>query len=338
MRPRIAGLPPNQRKPDENSTRAALRRFLYENTALKIFSLALAIILWGYVAYHRRGDSTEFRFNTPVILKNIPQDMDVTGSQVESVAVLVRADRTVGASVNPNLFQVFIDLGNQLSGPFTHTLTRKNITYNNATLPTGLTVLQISPVEVPITLEEAVVKEVKIRPRFYGDMAEGYTLHRIEMLPDKVKIKGAKSRLENVNTVFTRPLDVEDLKTNVEMLANLDLPQGIRLSSGQDDFFQARLTVTQAVSRLLLRNIPVVVEHAKFVYKISTKQVNAYIEGPEEIMKVLDRETVAAVFDMVRYPPGDYRGQTPHINLPDAVRVLEQWPIIDLFVINRPLK
>jgi len=87
---------------------------------------------------------------------------------------------------------------------------------------------------------------------------------------------------------------------------------------------------------VLLRDIPVIVENAKNVYKISTNSVNVYLEGPEEAMQKLTKQNVFAVMDLKKYPPGDYRGQAPKVVVPDNVKVIEQWPIIDLFVINRP--
>ena len=310
-----------------------------ENWVLKLFALGLAMILWVYVASERRGEGTEFQFSTPLILKNIPDNMEVVSSEVHNVQVWVRTARSLGSSINPNLFQVSVDLDNQLAGPFTHTLTEKNISYNNnSTLPTGLSILQISPASLPITLEEAVEREVVIRPRFSGDPAEGFTLQRIQIEPDKVRLLGARTQMDTLKFIYTRPLDVQDLNSDVEMLVTLDLGTRLRLAPNQTDFIQARIEVTQSVSRLLLRNIPVQVENATNAYRMSTQRVNVYLEGPEALMQDLNKDNLSAVFDLSKFPPGDYRGQTPIMALPDTVRVLEQWPIIDLLVLNRPLK
>ena len=320
------------------ATQAQLRRLFTENVSLKLVALALAVLMWGFVASQRRGESTEIKFTTPLVFKNIPSNLEVTNAPVQAVGVLVSVQRSLGSSVNPNLFQVTVDLSSQLAGPLRYTLTEKNVAYNNQSPPQGMQVLQMSPAVIPITLEEAIVKDVPIRPRFFGDLALGYTIESIKIEPPTAKVQGAKSRLEKLDHIYTRPLDVQDLDSNVEMLVDLDLTADLRLPAKQDNFFHAFIKVTRNVSRLLLRDIPVIVENAQNVYKTSTNTVNVYLEGPEQQLQKLGKDNVFAVLDLSKYPPGDYRGQTPKVVVPDTVKVIEQWPIIDLFVINRPAK
>ena len=323
-------------RPSAQTQAQQFRRFFTENASLKLFALVLAVLMWGFVASQRRGESTEIKFTTPLVFKNIPSNLEVTNAPVQAVGVLVGVQRTQGNSVNPNLFQVAIDLSSQLPGELAYSLTEKNVTYNNGPPPPGMNVLQISPATVPITLEEAIVKDVPIRPRFFGDLAPGYTIESIQIRPATAKVQGASSRLAKLDHIYTRPLDVQDLDSNVEMLVDLDIAGDLRLAPKQDNFFHAFIKVTRNVTRLLLRDIPVIVENAKHVYKISTDSVNVYLEGPEEVMAKLNKQNVFAVLDLNKYPPGDYRGQAPKVVVPEQVKVVEQWPIIDLFVINRP--
>jgi YbbR domain-containing protein len=328
--------PPGAKAPSRTQTQ--LRRLVTENLSLKLFALALAVLMWGFVASQRRGESTEIKFTTPLVFKNIPSNLEVTSAPVQTVGVLVAVQRSLGNSVNPNLFQVTIDLSSQLPGEVHYALTDKNVSYNNNPPPQGMNVLQMSPAVIPITLEEAIVKDVPIRPRFFGDLAPGYSIESIQIRPPVAKLQGARSRLDKVDHVYTRPLDVQDLDSNVEMLVELDMAGDLRLAPKQDNFFHAFIKVTRNVSRMLLRDIPVVAENAKHVYKISTTSLNVYLEGPEEVMQKLNKQNVFAVMDLAKYPPGDYRGQSPKVVVPPSVKVLEQWPIIDLFVINRPAK
>jgi YbbR domain-containing protein len=254
------------------------------------------------------------------------------------VGVLVGLQRSLGRSVNPNQFLITIDLSSQLPGELNYRLTEKNVTYNNQPLPQGMAVIQISPIEVPITLEEAVVKEVPIRPRFFGDLAPGYTIESIRIQPPVARVQGARSRLDKLEHIYTRSLDVQDLSSNVEMLVDPDLPASVRLADRGETFYHAYVQVSRNVSRLLLRDVRVVVENADYVHRTSTTSVNVYLEGPEGVLQTLNRDNVFAVLDLSKYPPGDYRGQTPKVVVPQQVKVLEQWPIVDLFVINRPAR
>jgi hypothetical protein len=79
-------------------------------------------------------------------------------------------------------------------------------------------------------------------------------------------------------------------------------------------------------------------KNARYSHKSSISLINSLVEGPKDVLDKLDTKRVFALIDMARYPPGDYRGLAPKIILPDTVKVLEQWPILDLFVLKRRLK
>lgn len=325
----------NQQRGSSGLTRAQLRRIFTENISLKLFSLGMAVLMWGFVASGRRGESTEFKFTTPLVFKNIPANLEVVSAPVDSVTLLVSVESTLGGTVNPNLFQAALDLSLQSPGPINYTISEKNISYNNQPPPPGITILQISPSIVPLVTEEALELEIPIKPRFFGNLAKGFTIDSIRIEPPVAKIQGARSVVEGLEQIYTRPLDVQDLRSDVEMLVNLDLSSNIRISPKQEGFFQAFVHVSENASRLVLRDIPVIFKNKKHVYKASTSTLNVFLEGPEQVMKTLTKKNVSAVMDLSDYPPGDYRGQSPKILVPETVKVLEQWPIIDLFVIKR---
>lgn len=294
--------------------------------------------MWGFVASRQRGESTEIKFAAPLILKNIPKELELTSSPEKSVGVLVRVRRDLAKSTNPNQFQVGIDLRNQLAGAFEYVLTKKNISYNNQPLPEGVDVLQISPARIPLLLEPTFTKQVAIKPRFSGDLAPGFTIDSISISPSQAEVRGPRTHLDQLRSIPTRPLDVQDLKSDVEMLVDLELPVMIRLVSTDATFFRAKIKVTNNPTRVLFRDIPVAFKNARYSHKSSIKLLNALLEGPRQVMAGLDKSRVLAEVDMAKYPPGDYRGLAPKILLPDTVKVLEQWPILDLFVLKRKLK
>ena len=317
------------------------RRYLVElvtvNPTLKLFSLVLAILMWSFVASQKSGDSTEIQFITPLVLKNIPASLEVMYAPVQSVSVLVHVRRSLTNSINPNQFQVAIDLSNQLSGAVDYPLSVRNINYNNQRVPAGIDVLQISPSIIPLTLEETIQKAVSIQPRFVGDPAPGYIISSIQVLPSEVQVQGPRSVLGPLIQVPTRPLDMENLNGPVDLLVTLDLPPQVRLAGNEVPFIQARVEVSNNPTRVLLRDIPVRFVNERLVYKTSTRTISVHLEGPRSVMDGLNVAEVSAEVDLAKYPPGDYRGLSPKVITPETVKVLEQWPILDLYVINREI-
>lgn len=315
-----------------------LHSLVTNNLTLKITALFLAVTMWGFVASQQRGESTEIRFTVPLVLKNIPKELEVTSPVENSVGVLVRVRRDLARSVNPNQFQVGIDLRNQLPGAFEYSLSEINISYDNKSLPEGVSVLQISPATVPLMLEPTYGKKVTIRPRFSGDLAKGFTIDSIKIAPPLVEVRGPFSHIEGLFSVPTRPLDVQDLKSDVEMRVELELPPTVRLNSPDDAFFVAKITVSNNPARVLFRDIPITFKNPRFSYKSSISILNVHLEGPKDVMEDLRKKEVFAVVDLARYPPGDYRRLAPKIVVPDTVKVLEQWPFLDLFVLKQKIE
>jgi YbbR domain-containing protein len=316
--------------------RVRWRTLLTRNFSLKLFALVLAVLMWGFVASQKRGETTEIKFSSLLVFKNIPSSLEVASSPVQSVSVLVRARRARANAVNPNQFQVVIDLSNQLPGSFEYALSDRNLSYNNISPPEGMTVLQLSPAQIPITLEETIQKVVGIEPRLAGDIMPGFKVESVQMIPDRVTVQGPRSALEKIQAVQTRPMDVQDLRSDVEMLAYLDLPGTVRLAANQKSFFRAKIDVSGHTARILVRDIPVKFENETFEFKASRTTVNAYLEGPKEIMGGLNPRTLTAVLDLSTYGPGDYRGLSPKIAAPATVRVARQWPAIDVYVSKKP--
>ena len=315
-----------------------IRSLFTTNPLLKAFSLLLAILMWGFVTSQKLGVSTELKFSTPLVLKNIPKELEVISSVNQSVSVLVRLRKDVARRVNPNQFRVGIDMRNQLAGRFEYTLSRQNVSYDNDVVPDGVEILQISPVKIPLELEETFQKTVQIKPRFEGNLPKGFTIDKIDIVPKEVVVRGPHSHVEGVRFVSTRPLDVEGLKSDVEMLVMLDLPPTFRLATPNESFFRAHITVSHNPTRVLFHDIPIVFENARFAYRTSTKKINVHLEGPRELILGLKQDSIFAVVDMAKYPPGDYRNLSPRVVAPDTVKVLEQWPILDLFVLKRKIE
>ncbi len=315
--------------------REVVKGLFTRNLPLKLVAIVLAILMWTFVAEQRRGETTELKFSTPLVFRNIPSNVEVAQTPVQSVSVLVRAQRRTANALNPNQFQVFVDLGNQLPGQLEYDLTARSISYLNAPPPEGMTVLQISPNRIPLRLEETMQKELAIQPRFSGKPAPGFTIVQAKILPQMTQVTGSRKVMEQMHSIRTRPLDVQDLHSNVEMIAALDLPQGVRLAGKQETQFRAKITVTGNPTRVLLKGIPVVFENVEYTYKVSTMSLNVHLEGTREALAGLNRQNVFAAIDLAKYPPGDYRGVVPRVVLPENVRVLEQWPIVDLYVFEQ---
>ena len=91
--------------------------------------------------------------------------------------------------------------------------------------------VQVSPalVEVFIPVSQPQ-KEVPVRVSLKGVPAEGYEVEQILVHPAHVTIEGAKHDLQNVEEIFTLPVDITDLDENIVTTVNLaEPPRGVEI-------------------------------------------------------------------------------------------------------------
>ena len=317
------------------SLKARVNHLVTHNWTLKLFALFLAIIIWGYVTNQRRGELTEFSLTTPLLLYNTPNELEVKDPPEDTVRIQLQMPRALANTYNPALVQARIDLRGYTAGIFEIPLSGQNVFYNNEGLSPGVRVLQINPSEVTVGLEGTITRRLPIRPRYSGNMAEGFVIQSIRLVPDSVEVAGPFTIVTRLTDIPTRPLDVQDLAQDVDLRVRVELPPQVRLADPDNQFFQAHIMVSTNPQRILLRDIPIVFENPPASYRTSTKTINVHLEGPEDTMTGLDLASVFAVMDLAEFPVGDYRSLTPKVVVPDNVMIMEQWPIVDLFVVRK---
>lgn len=101
------------------------------------------------------------------------------------------------------------------------------------------------------TVPVRAVRTVSFKPQYMA-------LHDMEMVPDSVVIYGEPSRLESIDAVMTKPLNLGELGASVHGVARLERISGVRMSVEQVGY---ELDVTRYVevsttARINARNVP----------------------------------------------------------------------------------
>ena len=125
----------------------------FRNLGLKAAALALGTALWFTVSGHQ----VERRFPVPVFYRNVPQGLELTGEQADQVNVHVRGGDTIIAGLGQNQIFIIVDLGNGREGVNVISLRTEQVA-----APMGLSVLQVDPNSVTVTLEPSDNKRTYI--------------------------------------------------------------------------------------------------------------------------------------------------------------------------------
>ena len=116
----------------------------FRNLGLKAAALALGTALWFTVS----GNQVERRIPAAVFYRNVPQGLELTGEQADQVSVHLRGGDTIISSLSQNQVFIVVDLGNGREGVNVISLRTEQVA-----APMGLSVLQVDPNSVTVTLE-----------------------------------------------------------------------------------------------------------------------------------------------------------------------------------------
>jgi YbbR domain-containing protein len=176
-------------------------RMLTENLAWKLFALALATGLWWATA----GEG-QLAMSVPAAVqyRNVPQDLELIAEPIDQLFLKVKGPTARLRAPSLAETTVVLDLTNaDRPGDQTFTLGPGNLT-----LPPGVALVRVAPSQVRVRLERRATKEVPVEVRFVGPPPAGYRISYQSTNPQRVRITGPESRLEQIASVETDPVDL----------------------------------------------------------------------------------------------------------------------------------
>lgn len=191
------------------------------NWPLKLAAAGSAIVLWFVVVGPQRS---EVGMSIPIQYTNLPATMEITGKWMDRIDVRVRGSESGLANLKPGSVRAVVDLSGVVSG-----LNYFRITNKNLLVPPGITISQIRPSDLHLSIEAASVRKVSVVPTLVGALPEKT---KIVVAPSEVTIRVAPGDLKKVASVTTEPVNVVELTAKRKMIIPvLVKPEGLRIDS-----------------------------------------------------------------------------------------------------------
>ncbi len=172
-------------------------RMFVEELPIKILSMVLAVTL--FVLVRNDKDATSGAYVK--VLYSVPEDRVLVSDPVPEVKVSLRGPWTKLQHLERGIEPIRIDLTHAKSSEL-------RIDEDMIKVPAGVRVESVSPPEIHVEFEPRLVRELPVQPILEGEPAEGYRVARVTAEPAHVRLDGAKSAVEAVERLPTRPLRV----------------------------------------------------------------------------------------------------------------------------------
>ncbi len=171
-----------------------------------------------------RGLETLVALEVPIEFMNRDPAMEIFAASASSVRLQLSGSGGLIKSVRPDQVKVQLSLANAAAGTNQVTISQDSIF-----LPPGIQLKQIEPQTLTVTLDLPVEKTLPIQPDWTGKLAEGLILENVRLVPDRVTVVGGSQMLEDIQTIYTQKVHLEEIDGDGVTTVNLALHPSLRL-------------------------------------------------------------------------------------------------------------
>lgn len=192
-----------------------IKSFLFDNMAVKISALALAVILWLFVT--SKGQ-TEISLNVPVEYTNLPSGIDISHNMVKSVNIVLRGHESILKNMKQENLRLSLDMSKAKKGEAVFPVRNDDIK-----LPAAVSIINIEPRAVKIFFEETASKKVAIKPAITGTPDDSFYVRSVDVRPAETMVEGAKSEVRRIGSLKTEPIDITGIAEDMDQEVALNI-------------------------------------------------------------------------------------------------------------------
>lgn len=175
-----------------------MRNFFTNETAIKIVSILVALVMWMYVMNEQNPQVTYVIRDVPVKMINLDQSKfalkDV--NQELKVNVKVRGRRSLIAELKPQDINAEVNLRGRIEGD--------NLLRVDVTVPPNVEFIDVSPKELIVVLDSVIEEQLPITVDVIGRPAVGFAAIKPITKPQAVVVKGPRSMINAIKKVSTK--------------------------------------------------------------------------------------------------------------------------------------
>ena len=286
-----------------------------------LFSVAVAIALWVFVAFGESADITAWERNVEVNItgKELLKEKGLTLvlSAAPTVDVRLTADRRNLYRKEDGDVSAQVDVSG-IDSPGTYTLS-----VSGDVSIRGAAVTEVSPAKLNVTVEPLVTVSKEILVETTGECAENFSVS--DIICDKVEMTGPESIVKSLSVV-SEPVSVEGAESDVVVRMPLSITNGNGKEVSRADTSISPKSSQITCSVQYEKTVPVRVvlsdeEDSEFAFELAASPDKVMIFGDKAILDSLD-EAATVPIDVSDIQ--DETKRTVLLDLPEGVTVAKE--------------
>ena len=264
--------------------------------------LILALLLAAAsVALISRTEKQELEFAVAVTFNNLANNLLLMDAQRQSVRLLLSGTPATLETIDLGEISCRLDLSDRGEG--VHTI---QVHPANISLPKGVSLSALLTSSLIIRMETVFPKTVGVIAVLEGNPAPGFAVAAVTLKPDRIILKGTATMLAGIDTVKTRPINLESASESFKKEVPLNLPETIAVDPPLR-IVVAQVEVKDRIITRVLEDLPVSGKGTSAGHQIHPKAITLTISGPAAIVNAIETNPAFAVtVDLSNLPPGTH--------------------------------
>jgi diadenylate cyclase len=210
-----------------------------EKLEISIAALISILFITGMWFSFSKGLDTLITLEIPVEYTKLDPGIEIVDTSVNTLQLQLGGSGALIKSVRPDQVQVRLDLSNAVIGSNIFSITQENIS-----LPPGIFLSRVAPPVVEVTLDKTITKQLPVQVDWVGKLPENLILSQLKIDPEKIEIIGGKRIMENISTLYTEKVPLENINKTGTTIVRLALnPASLKIA----DWSKDRIKLTYVV-------------------------------------------------------------------------------------------
>ena len=272
----------------------------FRHLGLKVLAITLASVLWFTVA----GEHVvERSLRVPLAVRNLPPGLVIVGDLPESVDVRVRGSAAQLSRLETGAIFAMLDLTTARTGSRLFHLRADEIG-----VPYGIDVAQVNPPTILLSLEKSIRRIVPIVPTTDGEPAAGFIVGRISAEPSTVLIVGPESRVREVGSATTEPVEIDGTSQRVRDVVTVGVADSAVRLVEQPLSATVVIEILPAPIERLVAGVPVRERNLApgLRHRVVPPVVSVGVRGQREVLGRVRPDTIDAFVDLAGLGSGTY--------------------------------
>ncbi|MBN1930597.1 MAG: diadenylate cyclase [Desulfobacterales bacterium] len=216
-----------------------------EKLKIGIVALASVFFVIGVWFSFSKGLESQMAVEIPIEYTSLDPGMEILDTTTGAVRLQLAGSATLIKSIRPEQVKARINLDTAIEGLNTFMISDKNIN-----LPPGIVLKSVKPSVVEVELYVPIIKKIPVQVDWVGKLPEHLVLEKVRLDPNKIQVMGSKKVLENISTIYTQKISLDQIEKTGKITVNLSLdPAFVQIAPGSRDKVNVEYVIKKRVQK-----------------------------------------------------------------------------------------